>query len=479
MGRETIQANIKSLPVIEAASSPPTQRVLFIAALVAINTCSSIDRVATITMGPAIKQDLRLSDFQFGLIAGFGFALFYAFLGLPIARFADTHNRVKLIAFAVSVWSIFLMLSGFVRNFVHLMICRIAVGIGEAGVQPPSVSLVSDFYPPERRGFAIGLLALGVPVGTLVGAVGGGYLTELLSWRSAFIIIGTPGLVLAAFVWLLLRDPPRGMSERNSLPEDVDTTPTLLAVARHLGSKRSFWHLLAAIGLTNITVNGLGAFLPQYFSRVSHLNLGRVGIVYGSIGACATLVSFVCGGAVVDWISRRDGRWYVWLSAAGCLLSAPLYILSFVTVNSVWATILLTFASICIFLYYTPTQVVLQNMAQPRMRATVAFVFFLVVGLVGVGLGPTLVGLLSDEFASHSFGLGDYASRCPGGVARALTAGLSDGCRVASSVGLQRAMMGVACVAVWAALHFLLAARTIRKDMNETFVGPAGKGRFG
>jgi predicted MFS family arabinose efflux permease len=465
MGGEAIQTGMTVPPAAGSGVATASQRAWFIAALVAINTCSSIDRVATITIGPAIKRDLALSDLQFGLIAGFGFALFYAFLGLPIARLADTRNRVTLIVAAVSLWSVFLMLCGLARNFLQLIICRVAVGIGEAGVQPPSVSLVSDFYPPQRRGFAIGLLALGVPVGTLVGAVGGGYLTEALSWRAAFLIIGSPGIVLALLVWATLRDPPRGMSDRDPLAVHA-SAPTIMAIARHLRTRRSFWHLMAAIGLTNLAINGLGAFLPQFFARVSHLNLGRVGIVYGSIGAAATLVSFVFGGAVVDWISRRDGRWYVWLSALGCLLSVPLYILSFMSSSAIMATVLLTLASICIFLYYTPSQVVLQNMAQPRMRATVAFVFFLVVGLVGVGLGPTLVGFLSDSFAAHAFTLGDYSQRCPGGVARALTAGLDDACQSASSVGLRYALIGVSCISLWAALHFLLAARTLRKDMS-------------
>jgi predicted MFS family arabinose efflux permease len=438
-------------------------------ALVAINTCSSIDRVGTITMGPAIKQDLGLSDFQFGLISGFGFALFYAVLGLPVARFADRHDRVKLIAAAVGIWSLFLVLSGFVRNFAQMMTCRVAVGIGEAGVQPPSVSLIGDFYAPERRGFALGLLALGVPIGTLVGAVGGGYLTELLSWRTAFFSMGVLGIVLALLVFLALQDPSRGALENEARTAQT-VTPPLAMVARHLGKKRSFWHLVAAIGLTNIAVNGLGAFLPQYFARVSHLGMGRVGLVYGSIGAGATLVSFVCGGMVVDWISRRDARWYVWLSCVGCLLSSPLYILSFMTPNAGVAAILLTLASICIFLYYTPTQVVLQNMAQPRMRATVAFVFFLVVGLVGVGVGPALVGLFSDIFAAHAFSLGDYAARCPVGLTLLPSDHLSEICLAASSAGLRSALICVACVGFWAALHFFLAARTIRQDMSSVTV---------
>lgn len=445
--------------------NPP--RLLFMLSLVAINTCSSIDRVAIITIGPAIKQDLRLTDFQFGLIAGFGFALFYAFLGLPIARLADTCNRVKLIGWAIAIWSLFLMLSGQVRSFLQLMACRIAVGIGEAGVQPPSVSLVSDLYPPERRGFALGLLSLGVPIGTLAGAIGAGYLTQTLSWRTTFLLIGLPGIVLAALVWTFLSDRPGAAGK--DIRKEARTAPSLAALSRDLGRRPSFWQLLAGIALTNVVVNGLGAFLPQYFARVSQLSLGRVGVIYGSIGAGATLVGYFFGGAAVDWISRRDSRWYVWISAIGCVASVPLYVSSFMVAQPVVATALLALASVCIFLYYTPTQVVLQNMAQPQTRATVAFVFFLVVGLVGVGFGPVLVGWASDWFASRLFSVGDYQQMC----VRAITpAPMTAHCAAASAAGLQYSMIAMAAVGVWAALHFLLAARTLRRDI----VGPGVDG---
>jgi MFS family permease len=448
---------VTGLPAAEQAKLAHSQRLLLLIGLVAINTVSSIDRVATITIGPAIKEDLGLSDFQFGLTAGFGFALFYAFLGLPIARLADSHNRVRLIAFAVTIWSVCLVLTGYVRNFAQLMLCRIAVGIGEAGVQPPSVSLISDLYPPERRGFGIGILALGVPVGTLIGAIGGGYLTEYFSWRAALVVIGAPGVVLGV-LFLFLREPPRGMAERGASAVG-EGAPSIGAVARHLARRPSFKHLVLAIGLTNITVNGVGAFLPQFFARMSQLGLGRIGVIYGAIGAVSTLVGYVFGGAVVDWISRRDRRWYAWFSALGCFLSAPLYVLAFTLTNTIVATLLLILASICVFLYYTPTQVVLQNMAEPRMRATVAFTFFFVVGLVGVGAGPAIVGAFSDFFAAQSFGTGDYATACAG-------ASRSEVCRAASSVGLKYALVGIASIGVWAAIHFMMAARTLRQDMN-------------
>lgn len=468
MGGEAGQV---TAPAVSAPSPiAQSQRVLLLVALVAINAVSSIDRVAILTIGPAIKTDLALSDFEFGLTAGFGFALFYAFLGLPIARLADAYNRVRLIAFAVTIWSVCLVLTGFVRNFIQLMIFRITVGIGEAGVQPPSVSLISDLFPPERRGFGIGILALGVPVGTLIGAIGGGYLTEFYGWRSALIFIGSAGVLLGILAFAL-REPPR-IGSHHAEPEHAATAPSITSVAKHLARRPSVKHLVVAIGLTNITVNGVGAFLPQFFARMSELGMGRIGVVYGAIGALSTLVSYTFGGAVVDWISRRDGRWYAWLSAAGCLLSAPLYVLAFTLSNTIIATILLILASICVFLYYTPTQVVLQNMAEPRMRATVAFTFFFVVGIVGIGAGPALVGGLSDFFAAARFSGGDYTALCPGGVSAATaTEALRASCHAASSAGLKFALVCIASVGIWAALHFVLAARTLRADMSSGIRG--------
>jgi predicted MFS family arabinose efflux permease len=297
----------------------------------------------------------------------------------------------------------------------------------------------------------------------LIGAAGGGYLAQYLSWRTAFVLMGAPGILLGLALWLRLRDPPRGLSD--GLAHSAAQTPTLLEVARHLGRRPTFWQLVIAIGLTNIAINGLGSFLPQYFARVSHLALGEVGVVYGAIGAGATLASYVFGGAIADWISRRDSRWYAWLSALGCLASVPLYILSFLVSGAVSSTLLLTFASIAVFLYYTPTQVVLQNMAQPRMRATVAFVFFLVVGVVGVGAGPALVGGISDALASHAFPDGDYRLQCLAAPGPHIPA-VAQACSVASSLGLQRALIVVACVGLWAAVHFVLAARTLRADLG-------------
>ena len=436
----------------------------FLALMVAISTCSAIDRVAVITVGQAIKEDLRLTDFEFGLLSGFGFAVLYAVLGLPIARLADTRSRAKLVAAAVAIWSVVTVLSGLARSFGQMMVCRIVIGVGEAGVQPPTVSMISDLYPRSRRGFALGILALGVPIGTLFGAIGGGYLAQYLSWRTAFILLGVPGVILAAVAFLTLREPPRGMSDRKAA---VNTSaPALKAVLRCLAAKPSFWHLVAAVAVINFATNSLGAFLPQYFSRAFNMGLGRTGIVYGLVGAVSTLVGYVFGGMVTDWVGRRDERWYVWLPGIGVLASAPLYVASFLIPNPIIATVFVLLGSTAMFLYYTPTQVLLQNMVEPQMRATAAFLFFFVGSLVGLGFGPALTGLLSDVLAAHSFHLGDYAQLCPPGAAAGRPAALESACRAASALGIRGALTAMGCLYFWAMAHYFLAARTVRQDIE-------------
>ena len=451
-------------PAFAAASRPlpsAPRRRWFLGLLVAVGTCSAIDRVAVATMGPAIAADLGLSDFQLGLTSGFGFALLYAVVGLPLARLADKRNRVTLIAISVAIWSVFLILSGTVRNFAQLMICRVIEGVGEAGVQPPAVSLISDLYPKTRRGTALGIMALGVPLGTVIGSVGGGYLTELHGWRTALLMLGIPGLLLATIFWLTLREPPRGVHDP---VEAVEEAPPISAVARLLGSKRSFWHLLVAIGLINIAVYGIGMFLPLYFTRAVGLSMSETGVVYGIVGAVST-IGFVFGGAITDRLGRRDERWHAWFCALGVVIGAPCYIIAFQIADPIVATALLTVGGVCMFLYFTPVQLILQNMVTPRMRATTAFVFFFVIGIVGAGLGPTFVGFVSDLATARAFTLGDYGARCTatGDVGPAGAVGAA--CGEAAAHGIQVALTTVSCFFVWAALHLLLAARTLRQDL--------------
>lgn len=437
-------------------------RRYFVALMLLVSAFAVIDRVALLTMGQAIKDEMRISDFQFGILSGLGFAIMYALLGLPLARLADTGNRVRLMSAAVAIWSLFSFLSGRALNFASLMLCRIVIGVGEAGVQPPAIAIISDLYPPQRRGLALAFLALGLPLGNLVGAIASGYLATVFTWRTVFLLMAAPGVVLALAVRVTLRDPPRGFSDGRGA--DSASSENVTAVFSHLARRRSFLHIVAALALAQLAAAGIGSFLPQYLTRTLALHLKATGLMFGMVAASSTLIGNLSGGATVDWISARDVRWYGWLPCVGLTICAPLYLICFTAHDPAIATVVLILAGAFLFLYYTPTQTVLQNMVGPNMRASAAFVFFLITSLVGYGFGPMLLGLVSDGLAGRTFPGGHYATLCRGAASLGDVA-LREACQSASASGIRSAMMLMSCVFLWAACHFFLAARTLRDDL--------------
>ena len=442
----------------------------FLGLMVIASAVAVIDRTTILTLSQAIKADLRMTDADYGLIQGVGLALCYAIFGLPLARLADTRNRMKLVAAAVAVFSLFASFCGLVQSFVQLLLCRVVVGVGEAGVQPPIISAISDLYPRQRRGTALSILSANIGIGALVGPVVAGRLAETYSWRLMFFLVGAFGLVIAVLVLLTTREPPRGMSDRGMSDEvaaDAGPAPGFVAVLRLLAAKRSFWQVIFGMSVTNFAVAGIGTFVALYLTREFDLGPAMTGVVFGSVSFISTFGGTVSGGVIVDFISRRDGRWYAWLPALGVLVAAPLYIGGFLLPNAAVALVSLTVGGIALFLYYTPTQALLQNMVEPRMRATAAFVFFVVSGLVGFGGGPAVLGYISDQVAAHAFTAGSYLVACPGGVAPA-AAGYAahEACRQASVTGLKVAMSLMSGLYVWGAVHFFLAARWVRGDLE-------------
>lgn len=447
------------------ASFSPAYRGWFLALMVASGALAVIDRTAVLTLGQVIKHDLAMSDGEFGLISGFAISVFYVLFGLPLARLADTTNRMRLISLAIGLFSLFSGLVALATSFIQLFVCRVVVGLGEAGVQPPTISAISDLYPPKKRGTALSILSINIALGTLVGPIAAGYLAEAFSWRIVFVIVGALGLVLALLSWTTLREPPRGMSE--NIAAEHAAAPGVLVTLRHLAAKRSFWQIVIGMAVTNFAAAGVGAFLAIYFARQFDLSIGQTGVMFGGISFLSMLGGTVSGGVVADFISKRDGRWYVWLPALGLLAATPLYVGAFTLPNQVVALVSLTFAGAALFLYYTPTQALLQNMVEPRMRGTAAYVFFVVTGLVGFGGGPAVLGFISDRMAANAFVGGHYASACPGGMAPAVAgAAAHTACRLASATGLRIAMSVLSCLYVWAAVHFFLAARTVRQDVG-------------
>jgi MFS family permease len=417
-----------------------------------LNTLNFADRAILSALAEAVKRDLAISDFQLGLLQGLGFALLYATLGLPIARWAERGSRVRTVALAAGVWSLFAAMCGMAGSFIALLLCRVGVGVGEAGFNPPVASLVGDHFVAARRASIMALIGLGGAVGPMLGALGGGWIGDHYGWRTAFVVIGSPGLILGPLVWFTLRDPPRGHAEGLSLdgppPPFGKTLRTLLA-------KPAFRHLLFAGALASMGTNAIGQFLGVYLVRAFGLSFTQAGALFGTVSAIAVPVGLLVGGFGIDWLGRRDRRWLPWGSAIATALSAPAFALAFFQAGAGGATLFFALGSTFLFLYYGPALAMVQELAPPRMRATAAFVNAFTLGMIGLGLGPALVGLVSDWAGARAFA-GDYAL-CRG-------AAPGPACIAASAMGIRFALRIACGLFLWAALHFLLAARSFRTD---------------
>ncbi len=432
--------------------------------LLLIYASNFIDRVILAALGPSIRADLKLSGTQFGLLGGIAFALFYSVLGIPIARVAERRSRIHIIALATALWSVMTALCGFASGFGQLLLFRIGVGVGEAGLTPPAYSLISDYFTPRRRASALSIFLLGIPLGSFIGATVGGWIAREHGWRAGFFIVGLPGLVLAVLAWLTLREPPRGASDPARL--HAETTPSLIEVFKTLWSKRSFKHIAMAASLTSFANFGNNLFIPTYFRQVHHLDLASSGLLFGLLTGIAGISGTMLGGFGTDYFGRNDRRWTLWLPAIGLLLSAPLFM--FGVMLGDWRMSFATMLLSSVFFYsWSPAlNGAVQNMAPARMRASAAAILSVIFNLVGTGLGPLFVGKLNDVYGQHYFALGSYQAMCPGGhPLPGAVSTLVNACTAAASVSVRLAIITTAVAYFWAALHLYRAGCSMREDL--------------
>jgi MFS family permease len=250
-----------------ASYSKPFYRYLVLGILTTVYISNFVDRQVINVLAAYIIEDLQLSDGQFGALSGIAFALIYTVLGIPIARLADLSNRRNVIAISVATWSLMTAACGLAQNFGQLFLARVGVGIGEAGGSPPAHSIVSDIFPAAQRATALSIYSLGVYGGILVGTVGGAYLVQYFDWRTAFVVVGLPGLFLAFIVRFVIKEPPRGMSENR---RDI-APPGFFRVMKILASRKSFRHLSFACALHAFVTYGMGNFMPLFLGRIRRL----------------------------------------------------------------------------------------------------------------------------------------------------------------------------------------------------------------
>ena len=361
--------------------------------LTSIYLVNFIDRQVLAILLPQVKAEFNLSDTFLGLLVGPTFAFFYATMGLPLALLADRVNRRRLIAVSLALFSAMTIACGLVVQFWQLVLARILTGVGEAGTGPASQTMITDLYPPERRGRAQAIYATGANLGVLVAFAVGGVIAEAWGWRAAFIAAGLPGLILTIVLLATVRDPRRGATDSGVAQED---TPAFGTVMRQLWQSRAFRYTALGACSTCFTAYALGSFFPLFLARSHGLSTSEIGIAMALImGVCGGLATYTAGH-FADRLGRNDQRWYSYVPAIAALAPLPLAPICFLAQDT---GIALAAAIIPLSLtaaFIGPTITIIQRLVPVRSRATAVATLILIDNIIGLGLGPQFVGIASD-----------------------------------------------------------------------------------
>ena len=446
-----------------AALLSPGYKTRLVSVLLFLATLNFADRAILAVLAQPIKEDLKLTDADLGMLQGLGFAILYSLLGLPLGWLAERVSRKGLIAACVAVWSLMTATCGFAGSFATLLLGRVGVGIGEAGFLPPASSLISDHFTADRRGTVMAVILLGSPFGFLVGQSVGGWVASVWNWRVAFFALGIPGLLAALLVLLTLREPPRGLAEGRISSEAAPSVKRAIAT---LWSMPTFRHLLIGFTVSGFAMNAVANFVLPFYLRSFGLPLATAGALFGAVAFTSNGLGMLIGGIGFDRLSRRDARWPLWGPALMLVVATPLYFSAFASHAISASLVYVWFANLSLATYLAPSTATFQNLVGPRMRAFSYALVAMVAGLLGAGLGPTFLGMASDYFADRACAAGDFIHSCPGGRApHDAAAALDVACRAASTQGLRLALICGLVFFVWAAVHYLLAARTLKRDL--------------
>jgi MFS family permease len=396
----------------EAASVGYRNYVLVMLTLVYV--FNFVDRQLLVILQESIKMELKLSDTQLGLLSGFTFAIFYITLGIPIARLADKGSRKNIVAISLGIWSLMTSFSGLAKSFFQLLLARIGVGVGEAGGSPPAHAIISDYFPPEMRSTALSVYSTGIYLGMLIGFLLGGFLNDHLGWRNAFYTLGIPGLIFSIIVYLTVKEPRKGATDKK-LIEDSNA-PGLKAVLHHLYDTKTFIFLALACGLNVFGIYGLLNWMPSFLMRIHGMQTSEIGVYLGLIFGIGGGLGTFFGGYITDHFGKTDKRWYLKIPALGIMISAFSVAATFTFKNSFGMFFWLGVSTFLQSMYLGPAISVAHSMVPANMRALTSAVLFFVLNLIGLGLGPLIIGILSDllqpSFGTESLRWALYAI-CP------------------------------------------------------------------
>lgn len=369
--------------------------LLFLLALTSM--FSYMDRhVLSILLVP-IQQDLGASDTAMGLLGGLAFITFYAIAGIPVGRYADRGNRRNLLAAAVAFWSITTALCGAAAGYFQLLLARIGVAAGESAQGPATMSMIGDIFTEERRATAIGFTLVGTGVGLMVGSIAGGWINDAYGWRTAFVVLGVPGLVLAGLIWLTFPEPVRGVYDRGTTPGAMDKdSRSMKRTLRYLVRIPTFPALIGGKALLQISFQAWMLWLPAFLLRVHEMTPTEMGLWFGLASGSGAILASLLGGPMGDYLARYGKRWYLYYCTLAATAGVPLSLI-LLTADSKWVavTMMLVYSIIAGSLS-APSVAAGLAIVRPRMRGTMTIVSYICINLVGAGLGPLIIGAISD-----------------------------------------------------------------------------------
>src|SRR5712671_3216 len=394
----------------------------------------------------AIKREFNATDAQLGILSGLPFAIFYSFLGIPIAAWADRSSRRNVLAWSCALWSAATGVCGMAVNFSMLFGARIFTAIGEAGGGPPSHSLISDYFPKLKRGTAFSIYALAVPIGTAIGAAVGGWGTQHIGWRATFYLVGFPGVALALLVRATVIEAPRGYADfgpsasTGQAAVRAAKAPPIREVLTFMFRRSSFLHLSLAAGLHSVVWYASGAFNNAFFQRSHGMSASQAGnwiSFFSMVGGVGTFA----GGFLADWLSKRrnDRRWYLWVPGIATLLCVPFQFGAYLSGDMSLVLPMFGAMQFMAAVFFAPSFAMTQAIATLRMRSVATSLLLLLQTLIGQGIGPWLAGYISDELKSSM-----------------------------GTASLRYSLVIVGLVNVWAAVHYVIGARSLRQDLEGT-----------
>lgn len=411
-------------------------RVVLAVALYFVSVSSYMDRFVIAILQEPIRAEFNLSDTELGLMSGFAFAALYSLLGIPIAWLADRSNRRYIITAALTFWSAMTALCGVGQTFTHVILARIGVGVGEAGMLPPTHSLVGDYFPPNGRSTAFAVLTFGNSTGVALGMVGGGFIAAEFGWRIAFLAAGLPGLLMAFFVYRAIKEPRAlwGYPTQSSMKSGGGFLKSSFQLLR----KPTYFHIVIATTIYFFVVGGAILFIPSHMIRALNMPIEQVGLYFGLSTASAAAIGAIIGGRLADKLSKLDPRWMLRFPAIAMVVVFPLLCLFLFFDDYRIALVFFFVAWAILTMGYTPIFAAVQAVAGTTRRAIAVAFLFVSTTLIGNGLGPVFTGMLSDLLAPQ------YGAD-----------------------SLRYSMMIVLTLLLWSAWHFWRARITIMEDFED------------